>query len=649
MKPQQTLPHTTTPWLFAAAAVTTAPHALHQPLWLTALSGLCLLWAINLWWRDQRLPGRWLLIGLVFLGCLGIFFEYRTLFGRDAGVAALVMLIAMKLLEVRSRRDGMVLIVLGYFLLLTHYFYSQDIPTGLWLLFALWVVTASLIRLQAPEMTTRENLRQAARFLLQALPLMLLLYLLFPRVSGPLWGLPKDAFSGKTGLSDSMSPGSIANLVQSGEIAFRVRFADAPPPKQKLYWRGPVLERFDGTTWRPSPLTTGAAQVEIQGPSIEYEMTLEAHGQRWLLALDAPVQLPTGATLDSRLTVLQTRPVETRQRLVFTAATTYQYNLNENPATLAENLRLPRGSNPQTQALAKRWRETHQQPEAVVSAALRHFREEAFYYTLQPPLLGPQGVDDFLFRSRRGFCEHYAAAFVVLMRHAGIPARVVGGYQGGEINPRDGFLVVRQSDAHAWTEVWLENRGWVRADPTAAVAPERIEQGVASALPVGDPLPAFIREHGHWLRDLRHRWEALNNAWNQQVLGYDARRQRELLSRLGLPDADWRTLAIALGLSATLLMLLLTWWTLRQRPKQAAESLYWQKALRKTRIQPLPAETPLALLERLRQEQPELARTLSPVVHHFLLAHYAPEKPEHLNALRLAVHHLRLPGKSPRS
>lgn len=649
MTTQQTLPHTTTPWLFAAAAVTTAPHALHQPLWLTALSGLCLLWAVGLWWRDERLPGRWLLVGLVVLGCLGIFLEYRTLFGREAGVAALVMLTAMKLLEIRSQRDAMVLLVLGYFLLLTHYFHSQDIPTGLWLLFALWLVTASLIRLQAASMPIQDNLRQAGFLVIQALPLMLVLYLLFPRVNGPLWGLPKDAFSGKTGLSDSMSPGSIANLVQSGEIAFRVKFSGSPPPKQQLYWRGPVLERFDGTTWRPAPNAAGVARVDFDGPGIEYEMTLEAHGQRWLLALDAPVHLPTGITLDSRLTAVQVRPVETRQRASFKSATAYRYNVVENPIILAENLRLPRGSNPQTQALATRWRSMHPQPEAVVNAALRHFREEAFYYTLQPPLLGPQGVDDFLFRSRRGFCEHYAAAFVVLMRHAGIPARVVGGYQGGEINPRDGFLVVRQSDAHAWAEVWLENRGWVRVDPTAAVAPERIEQGVASALPFADPLPAFIREHGHWLRDLRHRWEALNNAWNQHVLGYDARRQQELLKRLGLPNPDWRTLAIALGVIGGLILLLMILWSLRQRDTTAPECRQWQRALRKLRVQLQPGETPAALLERLQREQPEAARALTPVAHHFQLAHYAPNPAEHLPALRRSVQRLRRPRHSRHS
>src|SRR5574343_1785395 len=242
-----------TPWLFATALATTAPHALHQPAWLSAIAALMLLWAGRLWWKDERLPGRWLLVVLVGAGCAGILLEFHTLFGRDAGVAMLVMFMAMKLLELRSRRDAMVIVTLGYFLLLTHYFYSQSIPTGLWLLACLWLITATLIRLHGgPSATPRTALRHAAVLCLQAIPFMLALYVLFPRVSGPLWGLPSDAHAGMTGLSETMSPGSISRLAQSADIAFRARFDGNQPAKHKLYWRGPVLEEFHGTTWRPS-------------------------------------------------------------------------------------------------------------------------------------------------------------------------------------------------------------------------------------------------------------------------------------------------------------------------------------------------------------------------------------------------------------
>jgi len=627
------------PWLFAAALVTTLPHVLQQPWWLSAFSALLFAWAGLLWREDRRLPGRWLLLALALAGILSILAEFRTLLGREAGVATLVLFMAMKLLEMRSRRDGTVVVMLGYFLLLTHYFHSQDIPTGLWLLFAMWIVTAALIRLQASTMPARENLVQAASLAAQALPFMLVLYLLFPRINGPLWGLPEDAFTGQSGLSDSMAPGNIANLVRSGEIAFRVRFDDQPPPHQQLYWRGPVLESFDGRTWRQSTTRIAPESIEETGPRVHYEMTLEAHGQRWLLALDAPVALPAGSTTDGRLSALATRPLESRQRHRLVAAPNHRFNVSESPTSLNENLRLPDGGNPQTRGLALRWKQQAGQPLDIVNAALRHFREEPFHYTLQPPLLGREGIDDFLFRSRRGFCEHYAAAFVVLMRNAGVPARVVTGYQGGEMNPLDGFLVVRQSEAHAWAEVWLDGRGWVRVDPTAAVAPERIERGIANALPLGEPLPAFLQVRGDWLRDARHRWEALNNAWNQQILGYDTKRQRDLLSSFGF-NADWRTLAIALGLACALILLIVTAWALRQRVHPPPAIRLWHRAQRRIGVHCAPDETPLAFAARLRAADPALAARFDPVVRHFLLARYAPEDKTSLAALAAAVNRL---------
>ena len=627
------------PWLFAAALVTTLPHVLQQPWWLSAFSALLFAWAVLLWHEDRRLPGRWLLIALALAGTLAIAAEFRTLLGREAGVATLVLFMAMKLLEMRSRRDATAVVMLGYFLLLTHYFHSQDIPTGLWLLFAMWIVTAAQIRLYAGTMPVRENLRQAASLAAQALPFMLVLYLLFPRISGPLWGLPEDAFTARSGLSDNMAPGNIANLVRSGEIAFRVRFDEQAPPRQQLYWRGPVLESFDGRTWRQSPSRLAPEGIGEIGPRVAYETTLEAHGQRWLLALDAPVALPAGVTTDGRLTALAARPVESRQRHRLAAAPTHRFNVIESPASLNENLRLPDGSNPQTRELALRWKQQASQPAEIVGAALRHFREEPFHYTLQPPLLGREGIDDFLFRSRRGFCEHYAAAFVILMRNAGIPARVVTGYQGGELNPLDGFLVVRQSEAHAWAEVWLEGQGWVRVDPTAAVAPDRIERGIVDALPLGEPLPAFLQARGDWLRDARHRWEALNNAWNQQILGYDTNRQRELLSRFGF-DADWRTLATGLGLVCALILLIVTAWALRRRVPPPPAIRLWHRAQRRIGLHCAPGETPLAFAARVRAVDPALAARFDPVVRHFLLARYAPEDKTCLAALAAAVNRL---------
>jgi transglutaminase-like putative cysteine protease len=640
--PREALDRHATPWLFATALATTAPHFIHQPPWLSAVAGTLLLWAVWLWWKDQRLPGRWILIPLVGAGSAGILLEFHTLFGRDAGVGMLVIFMTMKLLELKSRRDAMVVVTLGYFLLLTHYLYSQSIPTGIWLLAAMWLVTATLIRLHGgPLSRPRETLRLAGVLCLQAIPFMLVLFVLFPRISGPLWGLPSDAFTGKTGLSDSMSPGSIAQLVQNGDIAFRVRFDGPLPAKQKLYWRGPVMEQFDGMTWRRYAGRYPAAQLASRAPPISYETTLEAHNQRWLLALDAPVVLPPETVLNGTLTAINSKPVHERQRFRFSSSLDYRFNPSEDPLVLRRNLALPARLNPQTRALAAQWRAGNA-PEAIIAKALALFAAD-FTYTLQPPRLGLNGIDDFLFQTKRGFCEHYAAAFVVLMRGAGIPARIVGGYQGGEFNPLDGYLVVRQSDAHAWAEVWLDGQGWRRVDPTAAVSPNRIETGIADALAFGEPLPMLIQIRADWLRTLRYRWEAINNAWNQSILGYDPQRQREFLARLGLPDADWHSLVIALGSTCGLLAAGLMGWALYKRPEHDPVVRLWHQALRhlaRRKVDCAPWETPLDLARRVREQRPELAEAFQRVVDAYLVARYG-NTDKHLKTLRDAVALLR--------
>ncbi len=310
-RPTEALDRGAAPWLFAAALATTLPHAAHQPLWLSALASALFAWAGWLWWRNERLPGRWPLALLVAVACGGVLYEFRTLFGRDAGVAMLVVFMALKLLELRSRRDATVVVTLGYFLLLTHYFYSQSIPTGLWLLAAMTLLTATLIRLHGgPLSTAGATLRYAGLLTLQAIPFMLVLYILFPRVAGPLWGLPQDAHSGRSGLSDQMTPGNIANLALSSEIAFRVRFADQAPARDKLYWRGPVLESYDGFTWKPQTGRTRPPQIEALSPPIAYETTLEPQQQRWLLALDVPGPLPPEFALSSTFDRNQPRTPE---------------------------------------------------------------------------------------------------------------------------------------------------------------------------------------------------------------------------------------------------------------------------------------------------------------------------------------------------
>lgn len=453
------------PWLMATAAVTVLPHFATLPIWLPIGAGVSMTWRAWLWRQGILTANRWLIVVLAGAGTIGILFQYRTIFGQDPGVALLVLLMSLKLMELRSARDAVVVVTLGYFLLLTHYLDAETIPVGLWMLFAMLVTTAALIRLQAPHAGSRyETFKTAGSLILQAIPIMIVLFVLFPRISGPLWGLPQDPHRAKTGLSDEMSPGSISQLTQSTALAFRAEFKRSIPARDLLYWRGPVMYDYDGTTWKTgrfgdfqppaiTPVTGGATSGQaINSASqdlVEYALTLEPHHQRWLLALDLPVKYPAGSFLTPSLSIVSRTPVSDRRRIEFSSATQYLAGVEESPRVLDRALALPTDINPRSRELAADWRKQSDNPKVIAAKALQNYQQENFIYTLTPPLLGRNAVDDFLFSSRRGFCEHYASSFVYLMRAAGIPARVVAGYLGGEINPVDGHLAIRQSDAHA--------------------------------------------------------------------------------------------------------------------------------------------------------------------------------------------------------
>jgi len=650
--PPVLLEHAAVPWLLCAALATTLPHVGHLSWWLSLFCGAVILARAWLWWKNGRLPSRWLLFLLVILGTAGIVLNYRTLFGRDAGVALLVLFMALKPMEMKARRDGLVLIMLGFFLLLTHYFHSQSIPTGMWLLASATLLTATLIRMHGGDQPIRHIFRYAAVLIAQSVPFMLIFFLLFPRVQGPLWGIPQDAHAGLTGLSDNMSPGSLNDLIQSGAIAFRAQFASPIPDRARLYWRGPVLDSYDGQTWRTNPLsrsrsTNKAATVETTGNTVaDYTITLEPHNQRWLLALDLPITLPKDSGLWPTFETLVREPVRYRTRYTFRSSLDYAANREESQQMLQQALQLPGRLNPRTRGLASDWRRTLTTPEQISIAALRFFREEEFFYTLQPPLLGQNAIDDFLFDTRRGFCEHYASAYVVLMRAAGIPARVVTGYQGGEVNPVDGYLTVRQSDAHAWAEIWIQGRGWIRVDPTAAVAPSRIERGIGAALPAGDPLPALIRIDGEWLsglQQLRYRWEAVNNAWNQWILGYNPERQREVLSRLGMDNPDWRAMISTMAVLAAIALSLVTCLALVRRTKLPQEQQAWLRfcgRLERFGIRRLPWEGPFDLTSRVAHERPELEQLVREAAEHYADLRYGIGQSKQLQALKNCVKQL---------
>lgn len=557
--------------LLGACMLILAPHAAHLPWWTTVTCSALLIWRGWITFRGNRMPPRWLLIPVAASAMAGVYATYHTFFGREAGVTMLVLLLAFKLLEMRARRDLFVVIFLSLFLMLTSFFYSQTIGAAIMAMAAVVLLLTAQLSFHytgaAPPFTQR--LALGAQIAGLAMPLMLVLFILFPRIEGPLWGLPGDAEGGKTGLSDSMAPGNISNLALSGDIAFRVRFIDPPPPRSKLYWRGPVLGNYDGRTWTPLQPRTQAIQpivVRPRGDPVRYQVTLEPNGQRWLFALGLPQaapQLPGNpARIASDLQIRTRQPVN--QRVRYDAASYIDFDLqpNASPDVLRSWLALPPGFNPNTLAFAARLHSQFSNDMEMVNAVLGFFHAGKFSYTLQPPLLGRHAVDDFLFSTRAGFCEHYASAFVVLMRALGIPARVVTGYQGGEINRVDGYMTIRQSDAHAWAEVWIKNRGWVQVDPTAAVAPDRVETNLSSVIPPRLFGGLVTLDGGSnrllsKIRGLRQNWDAVTNTWNQSVLNYTSAKQRNIMQSLGFDQAGWRTLsAVMLALGAAVMALI---------------------------------------------------------------------------------------------
>lgn len=549
--------------LLAGLLLAAGPHVLRAPWWLIALTLFLYAWRGLATGNPRLLPARWMLVVIVVLGMAGIWLQYRALFGRTPGMMLLVLFSGLKLLESRHQRDAAAAVFLTWFLAITSFLYSQSILTAICMCAAVAVSVAALVSCAAPRRAPRANLRTALVLLGQAVPAALVLFLLFPRVQGPLWGLPQDAYSGITGLSDSMAPGNISQLILSDAIAFRVDFQGDTPRRRTLYWRGPVMWDFDGRTWRPGNPRIAELEPAAGGTRVEYSVLLEPHNHNWLFALELPASVPAQARYLDDGQILNLTPIRARMSYQIASVVEAEPNPAEEGQMLERAKRLPPGFNPRARALAEGWRAASAGDAQVLARAIEHFRRERLSYTTEPALLGRDSVDEFLYDTREGFCEHFSSAFVFLMRAAGVPARVVTGYQGGDVNPVDGKFTVRQSDAHAWSEVFIAGRGWIRVDPTVLSVPLRLDAGLARALPAGNAMPLLMRPEFEWLRGLRYNWEALTHQWNLMVLGYNPDRQRELLSLLGVKGADWLELTSALLAVLGIFVLGLFAWMLR--------------------------------------------------------------------------------------
>lgn len=638
----------------------------HVPAWCSALAAGVLGWRTAITLRGQPLPGWPWRLGLLLLTLAATWFSHRTLLGRDAGVTLIVVLLALKTLELRARRDAFVVFFLGFFTLLTHFFFSQSLLTAAGILIALLGLLTALVNAHMP--VGRPPLAQAARTAagMAALgaPIMLVLFLLFPRMA-PLWGLPGDANTGRSGLSNRMQVGQIAQLVLDDAIAMRIRFEGEPPPQSQLYFRGPVLSDFNGVEWRP--LRSGfpasmalPANLSVSGEAVRYEVTLEPHQRRWLLTLDASPLAPEALGLNARMTPdlqwLAEAPVNQLLRYRAQSHTAFRHGPLDNNLALQDELTLPPGYNPRTLALAVELRRQYgagpQAAPALVAAVLDRLRTGGYQYTLEPGVFGQHTADEFWFDRRTGFCEHIASSFVILLRAMDIPARIVTGYQGGELNGVDGYWTVRQRDAHAWAEVWLAGQGWVRVDPTSAVAPGRTGSLERLNAPGGVFTGAIGAINPNLAAQLRATWEAINNRWNQWVLNYTQGQQLNLLKNLGFTSPSWNDLITVLLGVVVLVSVAGAGWQLWERQQHDPWLRLLERARQRLQRQGLAvgaADTPRQLAARVSQHfgDTAISRSVTQWLLRLEAVRYARQSPDTLATLRREWQHMRWPRDTP--
>lgn len=639
-----------------ALPVAALPHAWHQPLWVTALVATAILLRGWIHLRGHKPPSIGLMALLAaFAGGL-TFLQYGTLFGQQAGTALLLVMMALKLLETRNQRDIVIGLFLGYFVAVTTYFFDQSLLIAAWSLLSAWLLTAALIQVHAGRPLERRRLaRQSGWMIAHAFPFMLILFVAFPRVQGPLWGDPQREDVATTALSGELNPGDIAELLQDETTALRVQFADTVPPPRAQYWRALVMTDFDGRRWQAEGgrSATDLPESRDSDNMVAYTATLEPTRVRYLPVLDYPTALPPDAEYRDNHQVVRDGRIVHRIQYDAEADLARPPGAGESlsPSARERALALPPTAAPQARAEVALWRATYgDDHRAIIQAALDRFANAPYRYTLQPPTLEDDVTDGFLFETQAGYCEHYASAFAVLMRAAGIPARVVTGYQGGEWMQRGEYLRLRNADAHAWNEVWLAGDGWVRVDPTAAIAPERIELGISGLTGGADePIPDFLRRDGlGWMQQLRFGLEDWRDfarfRWESWVLAFDPERQRELFARFGLDANDWRGILTALGVTFGLLAIVALAWVGLRRPRRQrdpAERLLQRLSRRIERQHPglgrHPHEPVSAWTRRVQAVQPEWAPKLAAFAEHYNHARFAAlasgERTEHIRAL----------------
>ena len=632
------------PWTLGALLISIVPHVPFLPIWITVAFVACAGWRYAIEKRRRMLPATWIR-ALLALGCfLGVLATYSSISGVGPGSALLAIMAAMKLLETRQRRDQFVLLFLSIFLVMSSLLREQYLWSVPYMIVSVLVIMTAWLRMSAGEsQTARASFMTGGRLLMYAAPLAIVMWVFFPRIATPFWAVPIDTSRATTGLSDTMSPGDISSLSLSDEVAFRVTFDGAVPEPVDRYWRGLVLISFNGRTWSGREPMIGRSardKIEIIGERVDYEITLEPTRQQWVFALDIPMEWSLSQTsMAPEQQLFRVTPID--QRIAYKVTSYTDYRLGTELSRLARDWysKLPEESNPRTAALARQMRDVAGSDRAFAEAVLDMLNEQEFFYTLEPPPLGSNPVDRFLFETRRGFCEHYASAFSVMMRSVGIPARIVLGYQGGELNPLGGHLIVRQSDAHAWTEIWLDGIGWQRVDPTAAVAPERVEIGASDAAFEGIGETWGFSAPSRWIHQATMAWDMINAKWNAWILGYGPDTQDSFMEWLGMHEPTWRKMMltlIALVIGVIMMISLLMMWRY-QPPRKDEAALLYQRFVKKTGIEPNTGETARVFALRARESGKIPAATIDLVTEAYLDARYGVADEDANERLRAAV------------
>jgi transglutaminase-like putative cysteine protease len=641
----------TTFWVIAALSVAMAPQIARMPLPLVAMTLFPIVWRIGAELSGWKALPALIRHSATVAALLTLYFSYGNIAGRRAAVSLLTVMLALKLIESYRIRDARLIVSFSLFLCATQFLFDQSILMPVYGAVTVIVALVALTQLHrnesfdpvggTPPITASitAELGFSFRLLVLAIPVGLAFFLFFPRWVSPLWGIPETTLDSKTGLSDSMSPGSIQSLFMDDSPAFRVEFDGAVPRASELYWRGPVFWSFNGQTWRGgfySKNLLADSRPDERGAPWSYTIQLEPNERNWLFALDYPATTPRDSRVTMDFQILRREAVT--QLLQYSMVSNPQFiDSPELPKTLkAGALDLPDDSNPRTRELVQRWQKNGLQGQELVQRVLDYFNQEAFYYSLDSPLLGEHSVDEFLFETRMGYCEHYASSFTVMMRMAGIPARIVTGYQGGWYNSMGEYLLVRQSDAHAWSEVWFPGSGWKRVDPTSAVSPQRVSQGSLGAL----SSPRYLLDY-NWLRSMKNGVDVVQQRWNDWVIKFGASQQSRMFSPLGLDRATPVVLVAIMFLAIGLFSLILLPFILRVKGPGRKDPLQavWQKFLRRLKsagFEPLPSNGALELAQDASLHLPGDSRAIHHIAELYNRYRYSGAPPP-LDDLKSAV------------